>query len=247
MNVYETKKVSQLLSGNSYPGRGVIMGKSPLGKAVIGYFIMGRSENSRNRIFEEDEKGNVYTKPFDESKVEDPSLIIYRAIAQYEDKIVVTNGDQTDTIVDGLAAGKTAREALFTREFEPDAPNFTPRISGVLTKNGNDFGYEMSILKSADAEGSGCNRFFYDYKAVEGVGHLIHTYEENGSPLPTFQGEPRRIEIPESIDDFFEELWGSLNEDNRISLYVEYFDLENDESESIMINDNETRQFNEGI
>ena len=160
---------------------------------------------------------------------------------------MVTNGDQTDTIVDGLAAGKTAREALFTREFEPDAPNFTPRISGVLTKNGTDFGYEMSILKSADAEGTGCNRFFYDYKAVEGVGHLIHTYEENGSPLPTFQGEPRRIEIPESIDDFFEELWGSLNEDNRISLYVEYFDLEKDESESIMINDNETRQFNEGI
>ena len=117
MNIYETKTVSQLLSGNSYPGRGVIMGKSPLGKAVIGYFIMGRSENSRNRIFEEDEKGNIYTKPFDESKVEDPSLIIYRAIAQYEDKIVVTNGDQTDTIVDGLAAGKTAREALFTREF----------------------------------------------------------------------------------------------------------------------------------
>ena len=179
--------------------------------------------------------------------MEDPSLIIYRAIAQYEDKIVVTNGDQTDTIVDGLAAGKTAREALFTREFEPDAPNFTPRISGVLTKKGTDFGYEMSILKSADAEGTGCNRFFYDYKAVEGVGHLIHTYEENGSPLPTFQGEPRRIEIPESIDDFFEELWGSLNENNRISLYVEYFDLENDESESIMINDNETRQCNEGI
>ena len=179
--------------------------------------------------------------------MEDPSLIIYRAIAQYENKIVVTNGDQTDTIVEGLAAGKTVREALFTREFEPDTPNCAPRISGVLTENGTDFDYQMSILKSADPEGTGCNRFFYDYKAVEGVGHLIHTYEENGTPLPTFQGEPRRIQIPESIDDFFEELWGSLNEDNRISLYVEYFDLEKGESESIMINDNETRHFNEGI
>ena len=188
MNVYETKTASRLLSGNSYPGRGVIMGKSPLGKAVIGYFIMGRSENSRNRIFEEDEKGNVFTKPFDESKVEDPSLIIYRAIAQYENKIVVTNGDQTDTIVEGLAAGKTVREALFTREFEPDTPNFTPRISGVLTENGTDFDYQMSILKSADPEGTGCNRFFYDDKAEEGVGHLIHTDGEHGSPIPPFQG-----------------------------------------------------------
>ena len=223
------------------------MGKSRVGEAVIGYFIMGRRENGRIMILGEARKGNVFAKPVDESKVEDPSLIIYRAIAQYENKIVVTNGDQTDTIVEGLAAGKTVREALFTREFEPDTPNFTPRISGVLTENGTDFDYQMSIIKSADPEGTGRNRFFYDYKAVEGVGHLIHTYEENGTPLPTFQGEPRRIQIPESIDDFFEELWGSLNEDNRISLYVEYFDLEKGESESIMINDNETRHFNEGI
>ena len=217
------------------------MGKSPLGKAVIGYFIMGRSENSRNRIFEEDEKGNVYTKPFDESKVEDPSLIIYRAIAQYEDKIVVTNGDQTDTIVDGLAAGKTAREALFTREFEPDAPNFTPRISGVITFEDDGFSYEISILKSADQEGNACSRFFFEYPAIGGIGHLIHTYEQDGNPLPTFCGEPRRIMIPEDIGAFADEIWNSLNEENKISLYVMYADFSKGTVDTKLINKNGQR------
>lgn len=241
MNVYETKTASRLLSGNSYPGRGVIMGKSPLGKAVIGYFIMGRSENSRNRIFEEDEKGNVFTKPFDESKVEDPSLIIYRAIAQYENKIVVTNGDQTDTIADGLAAGKTAREALFTREFEPDAPNFTPRISGVITFEDDGFSYEISILKSADQEGNACSRFFFEYPAIGGIGHLIHTYEQDGNPLPTFCGEPRRIIIPEDIEAFADEIWNSLNEENKISLYVMYADFSKGTVDTKLINKNGQR------
>ena len=169
------RELAAELSSCTYPGRGILLGRSQDGgSAAIAYFIMGRSENSRNRVFVPTADG-IQTKAFDESKMTDPSLIIYAPVRQIGDKTIVTNGDQTDTTVEGLAAGKTVREALFTREFEPDTPNFTPRISGVLTENGTDFDYQMSILKSADPEGTGCNRFFYDYKAVEGVGHLIHT------------------------------------------------------------------------
>ena len=240
MNVYETKTVSQLLSGNSYPGRGVIMGKSPLGKAVIGYFIMGRSENSRNRIFEEDEKGNIYTKPFDESKVEDPSLIIYRAIAQYEDKIVVTNGDQTDTVWEYLARGDSWEAALRTRTFEDDGPNWTPRISGLQAGDGS---YKLSILKAADPEGSACARFFYEYPPLPGLGHFLHTYVCDGNPvIPTFQGEPERVGIPADIDDFTRELWENLDENNKISLFVRYTDLQTREVKQRILNKHPYRE-----
>lgn len=241
MNVYEAKTVGEQLGGNSYAGRGIIIGKTESGKAVTAYFIMGRSENSRNRLFEIDGKGQVFTKPFDESKVEDPSLIIYRAVAPVDNYLIVTNGDQTDTIADGLAAGKTAREALFTREFEPDDPNFTPRISGVITFEDDGFSYEISILKSADQEGNACSRFFFEYPAIGGIGHLIHTYEQDGNPLPTFCGEPRRIIIPEDIEAFADEIWNSLNEENKISLYVMYADFSKGTVDTKLINKNGQR------
>ncbi|MGN1334377.1 MAG: IMP cyclohydrolase [Anaerovoracaceae bacterium] len=241
MNVYEAKTVGEQLGGNSYAGRGIIIGKTESGKAVTAYFIMGRSENSRNRIFEIDDKGQVFTKPFDESKVEDPSLIIYRAVAPVDNYLIVTNGDQTDTIADGLAAGKTARESLLKREFEPDAPNFTPRISGVITFEDDGFSYEISILKSADQEGNACSRFFFEYPAIGGIGHLIHTYEQDGNPLPTFCGEPRRIIITEDIEAFADEIWNSLNEENKISLYVMYADFSKGIVDTKLINKNGQR------
>lgn len=219
MNVYETKTINELLCGNSYPGRGIIIGATPAGDPVIAYFIMGRSENSRNRVFEVTEDG-LFTKPFDESKVADPSLIIYRAVGDYENSTVVTNGDQTDTVLDALKVGGTFEGALRTREFEPDAPNFTPRISGIVTYEGDSFTYKMSILKAADPEGKACARFFYEYPATPGVGHFIHTYVGDGNPLPTFQGEPERVTIPEDIEGFANDLWNALDGNNKISLYV---------------------------
>ena len=238
MDIYKINNIDELIAGNSYVGRGIVIGKSENGKkAVSAYFIMGRSANSRNRVFSEKD-GAVFTEPFDATKVEDPSLIIYAAIRSFENKLIVTNGDQTDTIYEGLKNGKDFAEALRTREFEPDAPNFTPRISGMLTFADGDFTYKMSILKSADKEGGACSRYTFDYPSVAGLGHFIHTYVCDGNPIPTFQGEPERVAIGNNIDAFCETLWNALDADNKISLYVRYTDLETGAEENRMINKN---------
>ena len=237
-DIYESFAPEALLEPNTYPGRGIIIGKSADGKcAVTAYFIMGRSENSRNRVFTEKD-GGVYTEPHDYSKVSDPSLIIYSAIRQIGNKLIVTNGDQTDTIYDFIAKGEDMRAALRTRDFEPDAPNFTPRISGVMTFDNGDFTYEMSILKSADSVGSATNRYFYEYNSIAGLGHFIHTYVCDGNPIPTFQGEPERVTVSSDIDEYTDAIWNSLNENNKISLYVRYVNLENGKEESRLINKN---------
>ena len=239
MNIYKINTAKELIAGNSYVGRGVIIGKSADAKrAAIAYFIMGRSQNSRNRVFKERD-GSIFTEPYDVSRVEDPSLIIYAAIRSYENKLIVTNGDQTDTIYEGLVAGLSFSDSLKAREFEPDAPNLTPRISGMITFGEGDFTYQMSILKSIDEEGTDCARYTFDYPSKAGMGHFIHTYVCDGNPIPTFQGEPERIAIPDSIDDFTKEIWDSLDESNKISLYVRYIDLQSGECESRMINKNE--------
>jgi len=235
---YKTDKIGELIKDNSYVGRGIVIGKTEDGtKAAIAYFIMGRSENSRNRIFVENGE-EVIIHPFDASKVEDPSLIIYSPIRVFENNLIVTNGDQTDTIYDFVKEGKSFSESLETREFEPDAPNFTPRISGMLTFDEGDFTYQMSILKSADPEGSACNRFTFAYSALSGLGHFIHTYQHDGNPIPTFCGEPERVEIPNDIDAFTKEIWENLNEDNKISIYTRFVDLETGEVTNRMINKN---------
>lgn len=238
MNVYETLNPFKLIEGNTYPGRGIIIGKTPDGKnAVTAYFIMGRSVNSRNRVFERID-GGIITKAFDESKLEDPSLIIYAPVRTFGNKIIVTNGDQTDTVYDFIKAGKSFEDALRTREFEPDAPNFTPRISGMLTFENGDFTYKMSILKSADAKGGACSRYFYEYPALPGIGHFIHTYNCDGDPIPTFTGEPERVCLQNDIDDFSDSLWTALNADNKISLYVRYTDINAGSEEIRIINKN---------
>ena len=234
----EKMSLKNELSGNSYPGRGIIIGKSADGKhAITAYFIMGRSENSRNRVFVEDGEG-IRTQAFDPSKLTDPSLIIYAAIRKYQNRLIVTNGDQTDTVYAGLSQGKSFAEALSARSFEPDAPNLTPRISGLLTFADGDFTYSMSILKSADPAGSACNRYTFDYAALPGVGHFLHTYVCDGNPLPTFLGEPERVELPDDIDAFTESLWDALDRDNRISLYVRYTDLATGKESDRLINRN---------
>lgn len=238
MNVYEVREIGDLIRENPYVGRGIIVGKTADGKnAVSAYFIMGRSANSRNRIFAKRE-GAVYTEPFDASKVEDPSLIIYAAVRECGNRLVVTNGDQTDTIVEGIAAGKTFEEALESRAFEPDYPNWTPRISAMLTFEGGNFSYRMSILKSVDAEGSDCARYVFAYPSKAGLGHFLHTYVTDGNPIPTFQGEPERVEIPNDMEAFTERLWNALNEQNKISLYVRYTDLATGKSRETIINKN---------
>ncbi len=238
MSIYDIQSPQQLLSGNPYPGRGIILGMTPDGtKAVAAYFIMGRSENSRNRVFVEKD-GEVFTEPFDASRVEDPSLIIYAAVRQLGSRLIVTNGNQTDTVYEGLQKGLSFSEALESRCFEPDPPNFTPRISGMITFGEGAFTYQMSILKSADAEGTACNRFTYTYAPLPGLGHFLHTYVTDGSPIPTFQGEPERMYMDDSIDDFTDDLWNSLNAANRISLYVRYTDLKSGKTESRMVNKN---------
>lgn len=236
MDVYRTDTFEDRARGNSYVGRGIVSGLSPSGKAVSAYFIMGRSANSRNRVFTVRD-GAVFTEPFDASKVEDPSLIIYAAIRKFENHLIVTNGDQTDTIYKGLEKGLSFSETLEDRQFEPDAPNLTPRISSITDLNNGS--YEMSILKSADAEGTACNRFTFSYAPLPGLGHFLHTYVQDGSPLPTFQGEPERIVVPNDIDDFTDDIWEALDEDNKISLYVRYTDLESGEYEERLINRNE--------
>ncbi|MFV0314895.1 MAG: IMP cyclohydrolase [Anaerotignum sp.] len=238
MNIYKFNSMENLVRENAYVGRGIVIGKTADGsKAAIAYFIMGRSENSRNRIFVENGE-EVIIKPFDESKVEDPSLIIYSPIKKIKNNLIVTNGDQTDTIFDFIQDGKTFEEGLQTRQFEPDAPNFTPRISGMLTFSNEDFSYKMSILKSVDAQGSACSRYTFSYPALDGMGHFIHTYACDGNPLPTFQGEPERVSIPDKIDDLVQGIWENLNEKNKISLYVRYIDLKTGTIENRMINKN---------
>ena len=238
MDIYKISDIAKLIEGNSYVGRGIVIGKSSYGKkACAAYFIMGRSANSRNRVFAERD-GVLYTEPFDASKVEDPSLIIYAALREYKNKLIVTNGDQTDTIYEGIKAGGSFSGALATREFEPDAPNFTPRISGMITFRHGDFTYDMSILKSADEKGSACSRYTFSYPALPGLGHFIHTYVCDGNPIPTFQGEPERVAIPDDIDEFTDSLWNALDPDNKISLYVRYVDLETGEAENRLINKN---------
>ncbi len=237
MGIYDIESMGKRIHGNSYVGRGIVIGKSEDGKkAVFAYFIMGRSENSRNRIFIED--GNeVIIHPFDASKVADPSLIIYSPVRVIGNNVIVTNGDQTDTVYDFIKEGKTFEQALDTRCFEPDAPNFTPRISGILNFD-NGYSYKMSILKSADPEGTECNRYTFSYNALDGLGHFIHTYNHDGNPIPTFTGEPERVSIPNCIDEFTNDIWTELDEQNKISLYVRYIDLETGSVENRMINKN---------
>ena len=238
MEIYKVNDIAELIEGNSYVGRGIVVGKSEDGKnAVSAYFIMGRSANSRNRVFTE-KNGAIYTEPFDASKVEDPSLIIYAAIRKLGNKLIVTNGDQTDTIYEGVKAGGTFSGALATREFEPDGPNWTPRISGMITFANGDFTYDMSILKAIDIEGSDCARYTFAYPSKAGMGHFIHTYVCDGNPIPTFQGEPERVAIPDDIDEFTNKLWNALDSDNKISLYVRYTDLATGNEDNRMINKN---------
>lgn len=238
MDIYRIQNIDALIAGNPYVGRGILIGKTPDGRnAVAAYFIMGRSENSRNRVFAKRD-GALFTEPFDPSRVKDPSLIIYAAVRSFENKLIVTNGDQTDTIFEGLAAGKSFSDALAARAFEPDAPNFTPRISGMLTFAPEDFSYEMSILKSMDAEGTACARYTFRYPAIAGLGHFIHTYVTDGNPLPTFQGEPERVRTADDIDAFTETLWNALDENNRISLYVRYTDLRTGAIRETIVNKN---------
>lgn len=239
MDVYKIDKLGELLKNNAYAGRGIVIGKTADGtKAVAAYFIMGRSENSRNRVFKE-EGDNVTIYPFDELKVEDPRLIIYSPIKKYQNKLIVTNGDQTDTVYNFLKEGRSFAEALKTRKFEPDAPNFTPRISSIMAFNDNVFTYSMSILKSMDENGSACGRYFYDYEPINGLGHFIHTYVCDGNPLPTFMGEPERVAIPNDIDEFASSIWSNLDENNKISLYVRYINLLDGSVENRMFNKND--------
>ncbi len=244
MDIYKISSMAEQLKQNSYVGRGIVIGKTPDNKKLaVAYFIMGRSENSRNRVFVEQYQ-DVIIHPFDISKVEDPSLIIYTPIKEYicdktcQHNLIVTNGDQTDTIYQYIKVGKTFEQALETREFEPDAPNLTPRISGMVTFTHGDFTYKMSILKSADAQGTACNRYTFSYTPLAGLGHFIHTYACNENPLPTFQGEPKRIAIPSDIDAFTNEIWDNLDAENKISLYVRYMDLATGKTENRMINKN---------
>jgi IMP cyclohydrolase len=238
MNVYEINNLGKLLKPNPYAGRGIVVGKTADGtKSAVAYFIMGRSDNSRNRVFTEN-GGEVTIYPFDESKVEDPSLIIYSPVREYENNLIVTNGDQTDTVYDALEQGSTFEKALTTREFEPDAPNFTPRISAMLTFADSDFTYKMSILKSADENGTACVRETFDYPALAGLGHFLHTYVTDGNPIPTFVGEPERVAISNDIDEFTSEIWDNLDDKNKISIYVRFTDLSSGTVETRLINKN---------
>ena len=227
------------LKNNAYPGRGIVIGKSPNGKyAVTAYFIMGRSENSRNRVFVEDGEG-IRTQAFDESKVEDPSLIIYEPVRVRGIDTIVTNGDQTDTIYDYMEKGWSFEQALKTREFEPDAPNYTPRISGILRVNRGSFDYALSILKSHNGNPDGCDRFTYHYEnPIAGEGYFIHTYMGDGNPLPSYEGDPTWVSVSDDISEFTDMIWNSLNEDNKVSLFVRYIDIETGKYETKIVNKN---------
>ena len=231
--------IEQELKSNSYPGRGIIIGKSPDGKkAVTAYFIMGRSENSRNRVFVEDGEG-IRTQAFDPSKLEDPSLIIYAPVRVLGNKTIVTNGDQTDTIYEGMDKQLTFEQSLRSREFEPDGPNYTPRISGVMHIENGNFNYAMSILKSNNGNPDSCNRYTFAYEnPVAGEAHFIHTYMHDGNPLPSFEGEPKLVEVLDNMEEFADLLWNSLNEENKVSLFVRYIDIETGNYETKIVNKN---------
>ena len=227
------------LNSNTYPGRGIVIGKTKDGKkAVTAYFIMGRSSNSRNREFVEDGEG-IRTQAFDPSKLEDPSLIIYAPVRVLGNKTIVTNGDQTDTIYEGMDKQLTFEQSLRTREFEPDAPNYTPRISGIMHVENGKYNYAMSILKSNNRNPEACNRYTFAYEnPVAGEGHFIHTYMHDGNPLPSFEGEPKLVEINGDIDEFTNMVWTNLNEDNKVSLFVRFIDIETGEYETRIVNKN---------
>ena len=227
------------LRENSYPGRGIVIGRSQDStKAVAAYFIMGRSENSRNRVFVEDGEG-IRTQAFDPAKLTDPSLIIYAPVRVLGNKTIVTNGDQTDTIYEGMDHQLTFEQSLRSREFEPDAPNYTPRISGILHIENNRFSYAMSILKSNQGNPAACNRYTFAYEnCVAGEGHFIHTYRCDGNPLPSFEGEPKLVAVPNNIDEFTSELWENLNEENKVSLFVRYINIADGSYETRIINKN---------
>ncbi|MBP9996264.1 MAG: IMP cyclohydrolase [Lachnospiraceae bacterium] len=235
----QKEKIEKLLANNSYPGRGIVIGKSLDGKyAVTAYFIMGRSVNSRNRVFVEDGEG-IRTQAFDPSKLEDPSLIIYAPVRVLGNKTIVTNGDQTDTIYDGMDKQQTFEQSLRCREFEPDGPNYTPRISGVMHIENGTYNYAMSILKSNNGNPAACNRYTFAYEnPIAGEGHFIHTYMNDGNPLPSFEGEPEWIDIEGEIDDFTNKLWTNLNEDNKVSLFVRYIDIATGKYETRIVNKN---------
>lgn len=231
--------LEQELKSNAYPGRGIVIGESKNGKyAVTAYFIMGRSSNSRNRVFVEEGQG-IRTQAYDPSKLEDPSLIIYAPVRVLGNKTIVTNGDQTDTIYEGMDKQLTFEQSLRRREFEPDAPNYTPRISGIMHIEGGHYSYAMSILKSNHGDGSSCVRNTFAYETpLAGEGHFIHTYMHDGNPLPSFEGEPKPVEIPDDMDAFTDLLWNSLNEDNKVSLFVRYIDIATGEYRTKIINKN---------
>lgn len=231
--------IEQDLQQNKYPGRGIVIGRSADGtKAVTAYFIMGRSENSRNRIFVEDGEG-IRTQAFDPSKLTDPSLIIYAPVRVLGNKTIVTNGDQTDTIYEGMDRQMTFEQSLRSREFEPDAPNYTPRISGIMHLENGKYNYAMSILKSDNGNPESCNRYTFAYEnCVAGEGHFIHTYQCDGDPLPSFEGEPKLVAIPDEIDAFTNTLWTSLNEDNKVSLFVRFIDIADGTYETRIVNKN---------
>ncbi len=236
MNLLSLK---QELENNAYPGRGIVIGKTPDGKkAVTAYFIMGRSVNSRNRVFVEEGQG-IRTEAFDPSKLEDPSLIIYAPVRVLGNKTIVTNGDQTDTIYDGMDQQFTFEQSLRCREFEPDGPNYTPRISGVMHIENGKYNYAMSILKSNNGNPDACNRYTFAYEnPVAGEGHFIHTYMHDGNPLPSFEGEPKWVEMMDDMEAFTQMLWESLNEENKVSLFVRYIDIETGAYETKIINKN---------
>ena len=236
----EMRSIEKELQENSYPGRGIIIGRSEDGtKAVAAYFIMGRSVNSRNRIFVEDGEG-IRTQAFDESKLTDPSLIIYAPVRVLGNKTIVTNGDQTDTIYEGMDRQMTFEQSLRSREFEPDGPNYTPRISGIMHVENGGYSYAMSILKSNNGSPESCNRFTFAYEnAAPGEGHFIHTYMHDGDPLPSFEGEPKLVSIPDDMNTFTDMLWDSMNEDNKVSLFVRYIDISTGTYETNIINKNQ--------
>ena len=232
--------IAEELKNNSYPGRGIIIGRSADGtKAVAAYFIMGRSENSRNRVFVEDGDG-IRTQAFDPAKLSDPSLIIYAPVRVLGNKTIVTNGDQTDTIYEGMDRQMTFEQSLRSREFEPDGPNYTPRISGIMHIEDGSYNYAMSILKSNNGNPDSCCRYTFAYeKPAAGEGHFIHTYMHDGNPLPSFEGEPKLISIPDDMDAFTELLWENLNPDNKVSLFVRYIDIATRETRSRIVNKNQ--------
>lgn len=227
------------LSANSYPGRGIVIGKSADGRyAVTAYFIMGRSENSRNRVFVEDGEG-IRTQAFDPSKLTDPSLIIYAPVRVLGNKTIVTNGDQTDTVYKGMDKQLTFEQSLRSREFEPDGPNYTPRISGILHIENGCYNYAMSILKSNNGDPEACNRYTFAYEnPIAGEGHFIHTYQNDGNPLPSFEGEPKWVKIDQDIDAFTDMLWNNLNADNKVSLFVRYIEIASGNYETRIVNKN---------